>query len=109
MNSQIHFHHNNLRTKGHFIIHSKKVKNIFSNVKNCKCISDLWTRITAETVNSTDFVLRMANHLIPVLRNLLLSDVEIPTQFRLLKLFINGAAGKTITVLYNVLEKKKEK
>ncbi|XP_044575628.1 uncharacterized protein LOC123259327 isoform X2 [Cotesia glomerata] len=92
MNSQIHFHRNNLMTKGHFIIHSRKVKNIFTNVKNCKYISDLWTKITAGTVNSTDFVIRIANHLIPVLRNLLLSDVEIPAQFKLLKLFINEAA-----------------
>ncbi|XP_044579938.1 uncharacterized protein LOC123262024 [Cotesia glomerata] len=41
INSQIHFHQDNLAKKRHFNIPSRKVKNIFTGVKNCKYISDL--------------------------------------------------------------------
>ncbi|CAD6230810.1 GSCOCG00012203001-RA-CDS [Cotesia congregata] len=86
INSQIHFHQDNLAKKGHFNIPSRKVKNIFTGVKNCKCISDAWKEIEAKVLSSIDLIMRTADNLTPILRNLSNSDVKIPIQFQLVNL-----------------------
>ncbi|KAG8034113.1 hypothetical protein G9C98_004566 [Cotesia typhae] len=90
-NFQIHFHLKNLNTKGDFKIHSRKGKNIFTGVKNCNCITKLWKEIAEGSLTSTEFVNRTGNQLKPIIRNLLLSNVRIPVNFKLLTLFTDGA------------------
>ncbi|KAG8035990.1 hypothetical protein G9C98_004519, partial [Cotesia typhae] len=105
-NFQIHFHLKNLNTKGDFKIHSRKGKNIFTGVKNCNCITKLWKEIAEGALTSTEFVNRTGNQLKPIIRNLLLSNVRIPVNFKLLTLFTDGAIEplqglSNITLLLN--------
>ncbi|KAH0549814.1 hypothetical protein KQX54_014496 [Cotesia glomerata] len=65
---------------------------ILQNIINrLKKINTLWNLIEIEAgvLFSIDFIMRTADNLTPILRNLLRSDVKIPVQFELLDLSTN--------------------
>lgn len=59
----------------------------------------MWKEIAEDALTSTEFVNKTGNELKPIIRNLLLSNVHIPINFKLLTLFTDGATGKKIIVI----------